>query len=68
MKGKKVAVFGSMSPWYEAIAIAAGAAVVDTIEYNNLTYHHPQINNFAPRDLDPAVTGGNVGRSVIHNL
>ena len=46
-----VAVFGSMSPWYEAIAVAAGAVKVTTIEYNKLTYDHPQMETVVPADL-----------------
>jgi SAM-dependent methyltransferase len=50
----RVAVYGSMSPWYEALAVGAGAAEVTTIEYNNLTYTHPKMVQVAPRDVDPA--------------
>lgn len=51
VSGHHVAVFGSMSPWYEAVAVAAGAAKVTTIEYNKLTYDHPQMETVVPADL-----------------
>eukprot|EP00754_Rhynchopus_humris_P039963 Rhum_TRINITY_DN23034_c0_g2::Rhum_TRINITY_DN23034_c0_g2_i1::g.176769::m.176769 len=35
------AVYGSMEPWYEAVALAYGASEVTTIEYNKLTYEWP---------------------------
>ena len=38
MRGKTVAVVGSMSPWVECILLAVGAGHVTTIEYNQLTY------------------------------
>lgn len=34
----RVVVFGSTSPFFEALALAAGAAHVVTLEYNRLTY------------------------------
>lgn len=40
---KKVVVFGSVDPWVESIVLALGASEVLTLEYNNLTYIHPQI-------------------------
>ena len=36
IKGKKVAVMGSMQPWYEGVTLAYGGKPV-TIEYNKLT-------------------------------
>jgi hypothetical protein len=44
LKGKRVAVVGSLTPWYESVALAAGAESVTTIEYNKLAYDHPRIS------------------------
>ncbi|KAJ9462510.1 hypothetical protein DIPPA_25565 [Diplonema papillatum] len=41
--GAKVAVYGSIEPWYEAIAVAHGAGSVVTIEYNNYTLNHDKM-------------------------
>jgi len=43
LKGKRVVVVGSLTPWYESVALAAGADSVTTIEYNKLHYDHPRI-------------------------
>ena len=51
IEGGDLLVFGSMEPWYEAIAVAAGAARVTTAEYNRLRYHHPRMHQFQPRQL-----------------
>lgn len=58
VKGKTVAMWGSMSPWYEAIAVAAGAARVTTIEYNKLTYEHPLMEQVTPRNLEAKLPSG----------
>eukprot|EP00043_Microstomoeca_roanoka_P005308 m.54929 g.54929 ORF g.54929 m.54929 type:complete len:335 (-) comp12909_c1_seq1:521-1525(-) len=52
-EGERLAavVWGSTSPWYEAVMAAAGAATVTTIEYNKLTYDHPQLETLQPHDL-----------------
>jgi hypothetical protein len=44
LKGKRVVVVGSLTPWYESVALAAGAESVTTIEYNKLDYDHPSIS------------------------
>ncbi len=43
LAGKRVVVVGSLTPWYESVALAAGAESVTTIEYNALEYYHPRI-------------------------
>jgi hypothetical protein len=35
-----VIVFGAMTPWVEAIALAHRAKFVTTVEYNRLTYDY----------------------------
>ena len=41
-------VFGSTHPWYEAILIAMAAGHVTVVEYNRLTYPHPNITTITP--------------------
>jgi len=43
INNKKVAVVGSLCPWYEAIVIAYGGIPV-TIDYNIPDYNHPNIS------------------------
>jgi len=43
---------GSVEPWAQAIAIAYGASSVVTVDYNRLTYQHPQMATFQPQDFD----------------
>lgn len=57
-------VFGSMSPWYEVLALAAGADTVHTVEYNNLTYSYPGLTQSTPRDLAIPVGGFSVALSI----
>lgn len=52
IKGKKIGVIGSMEPWVESFLIALGAKEVATIEYNRLTYAHPQIRTFSQSEFD----------------
>ena len=51
IEGARALVFGSMEPWYEAMLLAAGAQSVTTVEYNRLTYDHPNISVALPSDL-----------------
>jgi len=46
--GHKVLVIGSESPWVEALAIAAGAQHVWTLEYAQLITDHRQITTVSP--------------------
>ena len=45
-------MFGSTSPWYEALLLALGAQHVTTVEYNRLTYDHPNITTLLLSNLD----------------
>ncbi len=38
-----VVIFGSQSPWYEALCLAFGATRTITVEYNRLDYAHPDM-------------------------
>ena len=42
VRGKSVAIMGSIRPWYEAIALTHGGSPT-TIEYNDPKYDHPDI-------------------------
>lgn len=42
IQGKKVAVIGSLTPWYESIVLSYGGNPV-TIEYNKITNQEPRI-------------------------
>lgn len=59
-----VAIYGSMSPWYEAMAVAAGASKVVTVEYNNLTYTHPKMEQVTPREFAPPPGGFDAAISI----
>ena len=58
VKGASVLIYGSMEPWYEAMMLAAGAASVTTVEYNQLTYDHPSITTVTPPELKTATPSG----------
>ena len=42
--GASVVVFGSIEPWVETLALAAGATNVMTVDYNRLTFEHPKMS------------------------
>ena len=64
LTGKHVVIFGSTSPWYEALVLARGAAHVTTIEYNTLTYAHDSITTSTPRDVVIPAGGFDVALSI----
>lgn len=64
IRGQHVIVFGSMEPWYEAVALAAGATHVTTIEYNTLTYDHPNMTTCTPSEVRLPDGGFDVGFSI----
>ena len=53
-----VLVVGSQEPWYESLALAWGAQHVVTMEYNNLTYAHPQLSTVTPAQFLSSEGGG----------
>ena len=58
-------VFGSNSPGVESLLLAAGFSSVFTVEYNNLTYDHPQLITARPSDVEAAWTASaNAGEKV----
>ena len=46
--GKEIGIIGSQVPWYEAVAIASGAASVTTIEYQTIVSEDPRIQTLTP--------------------
>jgi hypothetical protein len=44
-----------MEPWFEAVCLAAGAEHVTTIEYNKLTYDHPQITTMTVDEVETQI-------------
>lgn len=46
-------VFGSTHPWYESLLLALGVVHVTVVEYNLLTYSHPNISTITPSHLTP---------------
>ncbi len=51
IKGKKVAVIGSETPWIEAILLNAGAASVVTVDYNKPVCSHPSLQTMTYDDF-----------------
>ena len=58
LEGLTVAVLGSMEPWWEAVCLAHGASRVTTIEYNRLTYDHPDVRTLTPGEWYAGGSGG----------
>jgi hypothetical protein len=54
IKGKRVAVFGSADPFFEAVLLSFGAAIVVTVEYNKLTFAEKNIVVTTPSDFAAA--------------
>ena len=52
---KSVLVFGSMSPWVEALCLAFGATETTTVEYNRLNYDHSAMSTVTADDFWAAV-------------
>jgi len=48
---KHVLVLGSQNPWVEAIALAAGARQVDTLEWSKIKNSHPKIRPMQPPEF-----------------
>jgi hypothetical protein len=50
--GSDVAVIGSSSPWVECLLLSLGAGHVTTIEYNKLTYDHPNLTTVSGEQFE----------------
>lgn len=51
IKGKSVVILGSMLPWAEAHCLAAEAALVTTVDYNDPHFEHPGLRFWYPHHL-----------------
>ena len=51
LTGLKVAIIGSVEPWYEAICLAFGAAECVSVDYNPVYYNHPRLSWASISDL-----------------
>eukprot|EP01139_Manchomonas_bermudensis_P024976 Amastigsp_a843985_7.p1 type:complete len:321 gc:universal Amastigsp_a843985_7:130-1092(+) len=56
--GAHVVVFGTTEPWAEALALAAGAAHVTTVEYNRVLIADGRVTVTSPRALALQVANG----------
>ncbi len=61
--GRRVLIIGSTLPWYEAICVDAGAAECWTLEYNRLSWDHPQLHTVQVADFEDSVKHGRVPNS-----
>jgi len=52
IRNKVVLVVGSASPWYEALCLMFGVEKVITVDYNKLSYDHPNIVTLQPDQLE----------------
>lgn len=51
IKGLDILIIGSIEPWAESVALSHGALSVTTVDYNRLSYQHPQISTLLPEQL-----------------
>ncbi|DBB13167.1 TPA: hypothetical protein ACH3X3_004921 [Trebouxia sp. C0006] len=58
VSGKDVVVYGTEKPWVEAIALAAGASSVTTVEYSPIVSEYPGLNAMHPVTLAERVLNG----------
>jgi hypothetical protein len=55
---KHVINFGAMDPWAEAACLALGSASVTTVDYNRLTFDHPQLSTLTVDALHDLLNNG----------
>ena len=51
LAGLRVAIIGSVEPWYEAICLAFDAAECVSVDYNPVYYNHPRLSWASIADL-----------------
>lgn len=61
---KKVVVFGSTQPFYEAMALSYGAKNVTILEYNNILSFHPQIQALTYKQYEKNKEKFDIGFSI----
>lgn len=62
VQNQSVLVIGSESPWIEALALAAGAANVTTLEYGEIHSFHPQVKTYTPDKFRQAFLDDKLGK------
>jgi hypothetical protein len=55
IKGKRVAILGSLVPWYECIALVYGANPIYTVEYGKRTSDDPRFQFITPSSMEAMV-------------
>jgi hypothetical protein len=68
VSGTSAVIFGSTSPWYEAMVLASGAHSVVTIDYNRLSYQHPKIVTAIPSQILPLIPREHGGFDVAFSI
>jgi hypothetical protein len=58
IKGKRVAILGSLEPWYECVALTWGAGEIFTVEYGGRTSDHPAFQFITPSLMEERVKEG----------
>ena len=58
LRGKRVAVLGSLVPWYECIALAYGAGAIFTVEYGPRSSDDARFQFVTPAGMEAAVAAG----------
>ena len=61
VRGGRVLVIGSESPWVEAIALSAGAAEIVTLEYGFIKSEHPSVQTMTPTEYQQNFFSGTLG-------
>ena len=61
IKGGRVLVIGSESPWAEACVLEAGAYEVVTLEYGRIISEHPKIKTMVPYDFRMSFLNNTLG-------
>lgn len=56
--GKRVAIMGSLEPWYEIVALTYGAASVFTVEYGPRSSEDPRFSFITPSTMMQAIAAG----------
>ena len=58
IQGKRVAILGSLEPWYEVVALEFGAASVFSVEYSPRSSEDPRLQFITPSQMMAEVAAG----------
>jgi hypothetical protein len=58
IEGKRIAILGSLEPWYECVALTWGAGEIFTVEYGGRTSDHPGFKFITPSLMEMKVKEG----------